>query len=368
MSNLDHLSPQFGGEVTASRKEFALLNTLYHQELDATVSILAASAMNSGKRLNTPDGALDAWLWRVDGDITDGHYNFATRLSGTIVPNNDKASKAVPDGALTSKIYKPQNSWNHLTRSLGGYGLHVLDLRYRDIDLELTSAIAPSNYARFTHKYSSGETRYRADPEGGNDTTFPRFLSFDEIVTRATSDFIIRHSQEILNDTHRQEFAEAAHIDQIKNTAPASNLPAFREATNQHDDPYRRVNQLARALYEAHKDVVSPALINQLLQPDTALAASWGLLDKNSYHTEKLADSNRAFLTARFEWVQKHAPMLGRILSGCLAANVNDFGRHLDTHMSRVRDVVREARLFRAHLEPPNTHSFDSGAWSVIPR
>lgn len=365
MKYLESASPQFATEIVARRYEHDALSQAYQAELDGVIGGLAANMMNSGRGANP--NAIDAWEWRIDGDITDGRFDHATRLTATFIPA-DKINPAdnVSD-VLTDKLYTPQNKWNRYAHDLGKSGLYVTGLRYRTVPLE-ESVLAPPKYARFTHKYGTNVTCYKADPTAGQDITFPSLLPFNQIIEDASCHFLQDHAQDALNNTVRRLFADATEADCRSNTAPIPDLNAFRSATANHNHPYQRVSQLARTLYDAGKDLSRPSLLNELLSPDAAEAARWGLLDKNSYHTEKTGRSEHTFLTARLRWVEQHAPILRLLLIDRIAANLSDFSDQLGKRLDENKRVVHGAALFRAYLEPPHTHSLNNDVWSVVPR
>lgn len=364
--------PRLYLEIGASNDYYSRLAVDYNAHIDDIMQVITSEMMKTSATPDRQKDTYDTITWRMDGDITDGRFDFALRMAARVKAPSDP--NEVPAGIMGGKRYTPTSKWNGKATNLSNEGLYLLGLECRTVEThQLTPGQLFMSYPKqthFTHELESGDVRYRADATEDPGTSLGPLPSHEAIVKNAYDQFIVEHALATIDRDTTNSFAEAARADAEaeSSSGPSDKLNTYRQLERDAPEVSQNIRPLARALYDANGNIFAPDMLNRLaLDPLIAETAKLALLNKGSYGAESFNQQNRN-LWQRLAWTTKVDSDLAAKLRQRMQQDPEGLAGKLDIAMKRIERIVQIAGAMSVALRPPLTVSIPSKHWITIAR
>jgi hypothetical protein len=363
-------NPALALDVETPRGEYNDVARQYYEALDGVAKVAASGAMFTRPVTADMQHVQDVVTWRLDGDILDNRFDFATRLA-VRVADSAIAPEHLPTPPLAEHALPVDRAWPEPVRALGQNSLRLLGVEWRHVPLiemkpheTVGSAIA---FAQFTHRLPAGPQRYKADPAGGEVKRLAPPTAYDTVAATAYGRFTMRLASDVLSGMHADGLARAIQDDQGDRGHRTDNLAEYRAATVNVPDAGARISDLAAALYDAAPTEFTTQLVGQLMRPDAAEVAAWALMDKGRYHLRARAQGG-TLLTHRLQWLKATAPAFQAELHDRMVSSSGELADELQAKIETMRASVAEAQQLESDLAPPYTIAVNPSDWKVRPK
>ena len=364
------ISPGLQLELAISTQRYGRLAATHDEYIDEIVALTTSEMTHDIAVPGQPKKVRDALTWLMDGNITDDHFDYAVRIATRVVePGDIELSR----NSMHNKLHTPTAEWNAKARRLGSQGLHVLGINCRASALHIVepheSFLSISDQALFTHKLASGEVRYKADPNEDPGVQLSPLPSHASIVETAYANFILKHGEAVVDIETSSSFREASERDLEPGYGPVDRLSEYRAKKEQTPAASEQdIRSLARALYRANGNILTPDLLDQLAaNPHISQTAMLARLNKGSYGSESFKEDNKN-LGHRLTWTSALNSNISASLRRRMQDDTEGFAANLEQEMIHVEQAVKLASKVRSILSPPETIRMDATEWNVRAR
>jgi|GEM_PF-6731340 len=343
----------------------------YQMHVDDIMNVVAAGACKAVATPDRADGVRDVLVWRVDGDILDGDFDFAVRLAARVRPL-EKGRTALPLESAIGTVYEPAGNWNDCARDVSQYGLLLLRLETHQMELtqHRPGDLPPSfGQARFTHCLPSGDVQYTARPQEKD----PRIVlenipPYPVLLRQAFGRFILDQAETVLDAQTTDAFASAAAKDTQGGYGPSDRHAEFNLAVRRDPGVSKRIHNLAATLYATGDNICTADLLNLMLTSNIAVTAETALLNKNAYYVQSREQVN-PLLSNRLAWMASdETGQLVANLRSRLQHNKDALGIEIEHEFGVIMTAIQQAKAMHNLLQAPTTHSMDRPFWRVIAR
>ncbi|HSX35464.1 MAG TPA: hypothetical protein VLH84_00855 [Patescibacteria group bacterium] len=349
------------------RLDYAPIADRHHDALAALVDIAAREAALVGVADKEHQKRFKLVSWVLDGDITDGRFDTATRLQVDVSAAPKDKNGAVPADVFTPDVFVPRQPNAKVTNQLakiGLWGAYLYRVAWQTVPLvEVDSPSASGVRGSTCFLHLATGRRYLATADPDNATHLEPLPTYQTLVEQASTAFALDAMGDILSGELLGDFGEAADADQKDTVYRGDNLVRYKELSR--DLPANSTGPKIRQLLDMLKNLdlanLTPSVVSALLEPDIVQTAELALVGR------RLFTQNPQPAYHMLHWAISHARLIQSAFAREATANQATFQAHLEAGIDRTAAVSRAAEELGQLLLPPHAISVQNrNDWDIF--